>query len=196
MIYPHTELRFVSNEIGYGIFATRKIPKGTITWVQDELDREFTQAEVDLLPSIHFENLMKYTYKNKRGNYLFCWDLTRYVNHSFMPNTILTALGVEVAIKDIEVGDEITNDYGTFNLIEAFKCAIGSNEGRTHVYPNDLVTFQKRWDEWIESALPLSAGIEQPLNIYFSNSQKEQLQKIANGEIKIPSIIENYFQSH
>jgi hypothetical protein len=41
MIHPDTELRYVNDIIGYGVFATRLIPRGTITWVQDELYQVF-----------------------------------------------------------------------------------------------------------------------------------------------------------
>ena len=121
MLHPYTELRFVSDEIGYGIFATEFIPKGTITWVKDELDRVFTPQELEKLNPATLEHLLKYTYRNSKGEYLFCWDLTRYVNHSFEPNSMLTSMGFEIAIKDIPRGTEITNDYGTLNIIEPFK---------------------------------------------------------------------------
>ena len=39
MVHPDSELRFVDNWIGYGLFATRLIPKGTFTWVLDDLDQ-------------------------------------------------------------------------------------------------------------------------------------------------------------
>ncbi len=45
MIHPHTEIKFINKEVGYGVVATDFIPKGTITWVLDKLDREFTQNE-------------------------------------------------------------------------------------------------------------------------------------------------------
>jgi hypothetical protein len=45
MIHPNTELRFISPEVGYGVVAREFIPKGTITWVLDELDREFTPEQ-------------------------------------------------------------------------------------------------------------------------------------------------------
>lgn len=37
MIHPDTEVRFINPEKGYGLVATKFIPKGTITWVQDDL---------------------------------------------------------------------------------------------------------------------------------------------------------------
>jgi hypothetical protein len=49
MIHPHTELRFISEAMGYGVFATRSIPKGTITWARDDFDQTFTAADVEQL---------------------------------------------------------------------------------------------------------------------------------------------------
>ena len=46
MLHPHTELRHVSKLIGYGVFATQLIPKGTITWVRDDLDQTFSPGEI------------------------------------------------------------------------------------------------------------------------------------------------------
>jgi hypothetical protein len=37
MIHPWTELRFINDSIGYGVFATQFIPKGTIVWALDDL---------------------------------------------------------------------------------------------------------------------------------------------------------------
>jgi hypothetical protein len=33
VIHPATERRFLDSEPGYGVFATRPIPRGTIVWV-------------------------------------------------------------------------------------------------------------------------------------------------------------------
>jgi len=45
MMHPHTKVQFISDEVGHGVVATAFIPKGTITWVQDPLDRVFSPAE-------------------------------------------------------------------------------------------------------------------------------------------------------
>ena len=44
MIHTDTELRFVSPEMGFGVFATKLIPRGTLTWVRDDLDRGVAEA--------------------------------------------------------------------------------------------------------------------------------------------------------
>ena len=86
MIHPHTELKFISNEIGYGVVAREFIPKGTITWVLDKLDREFSPLEIQNMEPIYQEILDFYTFRNNNGNYVLCWDNGRYVifsNHSY-----------------------------------------------------------------------------------------------------------------
>jgi hypothetical protein len=192
MLHPHTELRFVSEEIGYGIYATHDIPKGTITWVRDQLDRVFKLSDIKKMNEANSENLLKYTYRDKNGDYFFCWDLTRYVNHSYEPNSMLTALGFEIAIKDIKKGDEITNDYGTFNIIEPFKCANGPHQRET-VKPDDLTRFYGEWDELVNEAMMFQNIVTQPLDKFLTDEQKSNLTQINKGEMSLPSVLTNYF---
>lgn len=194
MLHPHTELRFVSPAIGYGIFATQLIPKGTMTWVKDELDRVFTKKEIDSLAECNRSNLLKYTYRNNRGNYIFCWDLTRYVNHSHEANCFLTALDFEIAIRNIEIGEELTNDYGSLNIIEAFKCANDTNNERKFVKPDDLKKFSQKWDEQILEAMKFYYSVAQPLNDFLTTFQLETLHEIKAQKIFFPSIVNNYYE--
>ncbi len=194
MLHPYTELRFVSDEIGYGIFATEFIPKGTITWVKDELDRVFTPQELEKLNPATLEHLLKYTYRNSKGEYLFCWDLTRYVNHSFEPNSMLTSMGFEIAIKDIPRGTEITNDYGTLNIIEPFQCANDPDHERQFVCPDDLLRLNKKWDQLIESAFTHISSVGQPLFKFLTSDQSSVIDQINRGETTIPSVIKNLFK--
>ena len=194
MLHPHTELRFVSEQIGYGIYATKFIPLGTITWAKDKLDRVFTPEEVKNMDPANLENLMKYTYRDRTGNYFFCWDLTRYVNHSYDPNSLLTSSGYEVAIRDIQIGEEITNDYGTFNIIEPFECAWGPHE-RQFVKPDDLTRFYKLWDEQIAKAMMNCRNVSQPLEKFLSAEQKKEMVEIVENKRTILSVIENYYHS-
>lgn len=191
MLHPHTELRFVSEEIGYGIYATANIPKGTIMWVKDELDRIVPKEELAKLTPANLENLLKYTYRNSNGDYVFCWDLTRYVNHSYGPNSMLTPLGFEVAIKDIKIGDEITNDYGTLNIIEPFQCASGPNHERDYVRPDDLARYHHVWDEQIKEAFVFITQVEQPLSKFLTPLQMDEITLIKRGECAIPSVLKN-----
>jgi hypothetical protein len=193
MLHPDTELRFISHEIGYGVFATQDLPLGTITWVKDSLDRSFKKEEVDALPDLDQNNLLKYTYRDRKGLYLFCWDLTRYINHSFIPNSMLTPLDFEIAIRFIKKGDEITNDYGTLNIIEPFAC-LNTQGQRNVVRPDDLLTFYRDWDHQLSLATKEILHVPQSLEYFLSGLQKEKIKNIASGKENLPSILENFFR--
>jgi hypothetical protein len=195
MLHPDTELRFVSPEIGYGIFATALIPKGTITWVRDELDRVIPQEELAQLSPANLENLLKYSYRTSEGHYFFCWDLTRFVNHSFEPNSMLTSLGFEMAIKDIHPGEEMTNDYGTLNIIEPFQCANDPSHERSYVCPDDLFRFHQKWDEQIRESFAFILEVSQPLQKFLNNNQKSKISSITNREMDIPSVLFNLYKT-
>lgn len=63
MIHPNTELKMVSPEMGIGVFATKFIPKGTITWVQDELDIILQPEKVKTLSEENQATIEKYAFR-------------------------------------------------------------------------------------------------------------------------------------
>lgn len=192
MIFPKTELKFISDEIGYGVVATEFIPKGTITWALDQLDREFTQVEVEKMSPLYQQILDFYTYRNNKGNHLLCWDLGRYVNHSFDSNCLTTAYDFEIAIRDIQVGEQLTDDYGYLNIINPFE-AMDEGKGRKVVYPDDLTRHHVEWDEKLKSAFPLIPNLKQPLREIVSDETWEIIEAIAKGKIEMKSIYHCYF---
>lgn len=74
MIHPHTELRYIDDEIGYGVFATRFMPRGTITWTLDAFDHVFTPAQVAAMAPAYQEIVANYSYINAAGNFVLCWE--------------------------------------------------------------------------------------------------------------------------
>ncbi len=194
MLHTSTELRYVSPEIGYGVFATKKIPKGTITWVMDQLDRIITREEAKKVTGPNWVNLDKYTYNDRNGNYVFCWDLNRYINHSFQPNSMLTPMEFEIAIRDIDIGEEITNDYGTLNCPEVFESFKGSTNTRKIVHPDDLLTYHQEWDKQLNDAMKFVNSVEQPLQDFLTAAQAEKIKLISEGKIQMPSILENHWK--
>ncbi|MDX1719764.1 MAG: SET domain-containing protein, partial [Salegentibacter mishustinae] len=108
MMHPDTELRFINEKVGYGVVATKFIPEGTITWVQDDLDHVFYTSQVEKLHPKSAQMLEKYAFRNRFGDLVLCWDLAKYVNHSFNSNCFSTAYGFEIAVRDIQVGEELT----------------------------------------------------------------------------------------
>ncbi|GAA3754690.1 SET domain-containing protein [Flavobacterium ginsengiterrae] len=145
MIHPDTEVRFISPEKGYGVVASKFIPKGTITWVQDDLDQIFKRDQISCMTPLIKQFLTKYSFRNKNGDYVLCWDNAKFVNHSFTPSCFSTSYDFEIAIRDIHPGEELTDDYGYLNVEEPFTC-IDENVFRKTVYPDDLLRFHKEWD--------------------------------------------------
>lgn len=66
MIHTDTEVRFINAEKGYGLVATKFIPKGTITWVQDDLDQIVTREKIPNLNSFIRKHLETYSFTNKK----------------------------------------------------------------------------------------------------------------------------------
>lgn len=195
MIFPKTELRFINKNIGYGVVATEFIPKGTITWALDALDMEYTPQEVSKMDVKYQEILDFFTYRNKRGNFVLCWDFGRYVNHSFNANCISTAYDFEVAIRDIHPGEQLTDDYGYLNITEPFEAEDEGTE-RKIVYPDDLLRYHKVWDEKVKAVFPLITELNQPLRSYIPKDVWQRVEKIANGKEEMLSILNCYYEEN
>lgn len=195
MIHPDTELRFINEKIGYGVVATRLIPKGTITWALDRLDRIFTPAEIQSMAPIYRQIMDKYTYRNPVGNHVFCWDNARYINHSSNANCITTAYEFEIAIRDIQPGEELTDDYGYLNLEEPFEVLPEPGSNRTVVYPDDLVRYYAVWDDKLLAAFPDLEKVDQPLFHLLEPPIREKAQQIAAGKLKMDSILNCYYRN-
>jgi len=193
MIHPHTELRFISPEIGLGVVATEFIPAGTITWVLDKLDQRFSPNQFKQFAPI-YQNILEYfTFRNGDGKLILCWDNGRFVNHSFNSNCLSTAYDFEIAIRDIHPSEQLTDDYGYLNISSPFK---GVDEGtkRKTVYPDDLMKYHKKWDEQIAAVFPSLRDVDQPLQELISESIQKKIDKVLNGELQLESILKNYFE--
>jgi hypothetical protein len=192
MIHPKTELKFISNEIGYGVVATEFIPAGTITWVLDKLDREFSPLEFQSFESIYQEILDTYTFRNNNGNYVLCWDNGRYVNHSFNSNCLTTAYDFEIAVKDILPGEQLTDDYGYLNVSRPFR---GVNEGtkRKIVYPDDLLKYYKVWDKKLLKVFHQIPALQQPLQELIAKDIWDEIKLVSERKKEMRSIIENLY---
>ncbi|KAB5490134.1 MULTISPECIES: SET domain-containing protein [Flagellimonas] len=195
MIHPDTELRFISNEIGYGVVATKFIPAGTITWVLDELDREFTPLELQRMAPIYQNILDTYTFRNNKGNYILCWDNGRYVNHSFNSNCLTTAYDFEIAIRDIQPGEQLTDDYGYLNIPMPFRAA---DEGtrRKVVYPDDLLKYYKVWDSKIKKVFGNITQLQQPLRSILDEGLWGKIEDIIGGKEELESILANFYNGN
>ena len=193
MIHPDTEVRFISKEKGYGVVATKLIPKGTITWVQDDLDQIFTRDQADSLKPVIKKYLDTYSFTNKNGEIVLCWDNGKFVNHSFKPSCFSTPYDFEIAIRDIYPGEELTDDYGYLNVEKPFD-AIDEGTIRKTVYPDDILTFHKEWDAIIKENAPKVLEVNQSLaDLIPRNNWNEFVNAVKNPE-QMKSILECHYQ--
>lgn len=163
MIHPATRLSFIDDEIGFGVIVTARLPAGTITWVQDPLDQLLDPDEGTALSPAYRETIEKYTFINRSRQRVLCWDIGRYMNHSCEANTYSPGLDFEIAIRDIEVGEQLTSDYGALNLEETLTCRCGSAACRGVIEPADFGNLAPVWDALLMRAFPAIAQVPQPL---------------------------------
>ncbi len=192
MIHPKTELQFISKEVGYGVVATEFIPAGTITWVLDHLDRTFKPTDVKKFDPLYQQILDTYCFRNNKGEWVLCWDNARFVNHSFNSNCMSTAYDYEIAIRDIQPGEQLTDDYGYLNISEPFR---GIDEGtkRKTVYPDDLLKYHATWDKLLMNVFHLIPQQHQPLHSLIPTKTWDKTVKIAEGKTKMESILSCHF---
>lgn len=192
MMHPDTRLQFIDKHVGHGVVATRDIPKGTITWAQDELDRVFTPREVDALGPLFADQLDTYCFRNQHGNWILCWDHARFVNHSFRSNCMTTAYNFEIAIRDIAAGEQLTDDYGYLNIQRPFQ-AVDEGHERTTVYPDDLVRHHAEWDAHLAQAWPDIVRVDQPLRPLLGAPLWSRVRRVASGRESMASILTCYY---
>ncbi|PYI52478.1 SET domain-containing protein [Paenibacillus flagellatus] len=189
MIHPDTELRFISDEIGVGVVATRLIPKGTIVWIADELDIVLKEDFVDSLDEVRQKVVYKYSYLNEDGDYVINWDHSRYMNHSFRPNCIDTVFDFELAVRDILPGEQLTCDYGIMGEDEEFECLPEEGTNRTRVKADDYLHRYPLWDEWAREAFRHFHAVEQPLKHLIKDEYIDEVNAVAAGLRPLPSIL-------
>lgn len=192
MMHPHTEIQFVSEQVGVGVFATKLIPKGTIVWIKDDLDLMLTEEFIESLGDLQKADVYKYAYLETDGVYVLHWDHAKYMNHSFKPNCVDTAYNFQMAAKDIQPGEQLTCDYGTLKGVEDFECISEEGTSRTKVTANDYLTYYEEWDEMARDTFKYFNAVEQPLKYLINKQYVNKVNAVANGTAPIDSILTLY----
>ena len=105
---------------GLGVFALAPIAKGTPVWrFAIGLDMEFSPDIVNGLPEHVRTFFSQYGYLDRNvKRIILCFDDARFVNHSETANVATDytqdRYGLDVALRDIAAGEEITMDYAGF----------------------------------------------------------------------------------
>ena len=112
---------------GIGLFADQFIAKGTLVQkFMPGFDLIIPESEIQKLSEPAREQFLKYAYKNKDGQYILCFDDTRFLNHSDNPNLISNdpVEEIDIAAKDIQKGEELTVNYKEFDADFDYKMSI------------------------------------------------------------------------
>lgn len=165
MLLPNTELRFINDEVGVGVFARQPIPAGTIVWVQDPMDRVFTMEDLSGMSALLQRQMLHYSYMDHTQHMVLCWDLAKYFNHSCDANCLGLDFPFELAVRDIEAGEQLTDDYATFYSVddEGFACRCGAESCRHVVSPKNRAVMMSAWSQKLAAAAALAHTVPQPL---------------------------------
>jgi SET domain-containing protein len=110
---------------GFGVFAVAPIPKGTPVWrFEKGLDMEFSPDVAERLPAHVRTFFSHYGYLDRNvQRIILCFDDARFLNHSDAPNVATDyaqdSYGLDVALRDIAAGEELTMDYADFEQTNA-----------------------------------------------------------------------------
>jgi len=182
MMHPNTTVKSTSDlRGGVGVYATAAIPRGTLVYVKDDLDVEVSPDQYSTLNPLLRQHVDTYSYREATGVRVVSWDLGKFVNHSCQPNTISTGWGPEIAIEDIPMGAEVTDDYGLLNMEESMLCLCGAGVCRGRVQLDDRRKLSNFWDEVVEAALCFALNVEQPLWSLLSDNQRRDLEEYLSG---------------
>jgi SET domain-containing protein len=100
---------------GLGCFANERVEKGELVWrFHRRIESVIMESALPKLPLATQAYFWHFAYlsTNWRGRCLvLCGDNARYMNHSGAPNLVQNA-----ACRDIEIGEELTVDYFSYDL--------------------------------------------------------------------------------
>lgn len=164
MIAKLFEVRETADK-GKGLFAKEFIPKGTIVCFECNKCRTLKDIDPSKMSVEEKEKMFDYAYRKKDGSYIAPCDETRYLNHSCNANILGTEFGFDIAVRDIQKGEEMTYDYRDFYDDIKMACNCGEENccravTFEHPVPQAL---QKFWKEKTDAALELANKVEQPL---------------------------------
>ncbi len=186
MVITWVKIEWISDTKGYGLIASRDIPKGTITFVQDGLDIVLSESEISNIDDKLLTYIETYSYEDYMGNRIISWDLGKYMNHDDNANTLSTGYGFEMAIRDIKKGEEVTDDYRIFSTYHdtSFKHPPGKIE-TLRPWPSELIG---QWDESVSNAILSIEDVEQPLKSFVEQEIYQSVIDFKNGVTAYTSV--------
>lgn len=101
---------------GMGVFAAEDIPAGTLIWIYNEkVDWRMSEDDLSRFPEPFQSRMRDYSYRLPSGDYVFCGDNAKFMNHSNSPNCDDSG-DRTVTRRHIRAGEELTCDYRDFDM--------------------------------------------------------------------------------
>lgn len=188
MIHPHTALRHIGEDMGMGVFATRDIPCGTFIVVRDPFDLIMSRETYENLPHAQRAAMETHMYCDPDGSLVLSWDHAKYMNHNCAPNTMMTGYGLEVVVRDIAAGEEITTEYGLLNVQEPYELCCGCPDCRERLRLDDLETHCAGWDRTVHRALLAARQVDQPLWEVLPPHRRDMIRSLWKGTAEYASL--------
>lgn len=163
MMHPDTTAGYIGGYKGIGIIATKPLPMGTIIYVYDSMEIVLPPDDARITDPLYRNMLERYCFTDKRGNYVLCWDHGRYMNHCCHPNTLAMANECCIVIRDIAAGEELTEDYGLWRVVQPMALICDNPTCRNMVGANDNPLIADACDELIKNAIRKWRDVPQAL---------------------------------
>ncbi|MCB9091980.1 MAG: SET domain-containing protein [Halobacteriovoraceae bacterium] len=184
MLIQNVRLQWISQEKGYGLFAEHFIPKGTITFVNDALDIYLDPHKSEFQTELYKKILDKYAYNSIDGKLVVCWDFAKYMNHCCFSNTLTTGYGFDIAVTDINPGEEITTDYGVIATEHTMIFNCSKENCRKKIDINSFESCISFWDSQIQEALKFTQEVSQPLYSLIDEKTRLKLESYLGGKLE------------
>ena len=182
MIHPDFEVKYISDEEGFGVIAMKLVPKGTITSIESPFDLIVTADKFKHLNPVHLDFLKKHGYRKATGETVLDWDHGRWVNHRFFNTGVFTPYDFSLAVRDIQPGEQLAWDYGFVNRGRKFEPRPEEGMFRSEVRTDDLLVHYAHWDAQIVESLRHFNGVVQPLATYIKPSVWTKLERVLSGQ--------------
>src|SRR4029077_14342626 len=107
------------------------------------------------------------------------------------PACLSPGFDFELAVRDIQPDEELTDDYGALNLSEPFECACGLTCCRRSVGRHALLKYAAQWDSIVAPAFARISAVSQPL--WPLVVEKAAVEQILCGRGSVPSCLQHYW---
>ena len=120
MLHPDVIVK-KSKIAGRGLFAKRKISRGTILWRLKDF-RAYDKKDLKKFSKKYADMIKKFAYEDWDGKLIYCIDKAKFWNHSCNPNSAPLNEETDIAVMNIQKGEELTYDYAV--LLKDFEAPV------------------------------------------------------------------------